>query len=105
MGGVHISPFPHPTHFGWSVEDATDFALKQLDYIFQTVSAPADTAAFIVEPVLGEGGYVPANARFFAGLRERATGTASCSSSTRYRPATDVPASSGAATTSAQHPT
>lgn len=72
MGGVHISPFPDPTHFGWSVEDATDFALKQLDYIFQTVSSPADTAAFIVEPVLGEGGYVPANARFFAGLRERA---------------------------------
>ncbi|MBA2699576.1 MAG: aminotransferase class III-fold pyridoxal phosphate-dependent enzyme, partial [Nocardioidaceae bacterium] len=72
MGGVHIAPFPDPTHFGWSVEDATDFALKQLDYIFQTVSAPADTAAFIVEPVLGEGGYVPANARFFAGLRERA---------------------------------
>jgi len=72
MGGVHIAPFPDPTHFGWSVEDATDFALKQLDYIFQTVSAPADTAAFIVEPVLGEGGYVPANMRFFAGLRERA---------------------------------
>lgn len=72
MGGVHIAPFPDPTHFGWSVEDATDFALKQLDYIFQTVSSPADTAAFIVEPVLGEGGYVPANARFLAGLRERA---------------------------------
>src|SRR5699024_6872840 len=31
-----------------------------------------DTAAFVVEPVLGEGGYVPGNARFFAGLRERA---------------------------------
>lgn len=36
------------------------------------MSAPADTAAFIVEPVLGEGGYVPGNAEFFAGLRERA---------------------------------
>ncbi|MDN5805330.1 MAG: aminotransferase class III-fold pyridoxal phosphate-dependent enzyme, partial [Microlunatus sp.] len=72
MGGVHIAPFPDPGHFGWPVEEATDFALKQLDYLLQTVSAPADTAAFFVEPVLGEGGYVPGNERFFAGLRERA---------------------------------
>lgn len=72
MSGVHIAPFPDPGHFGWPIEEATDFALKQLDYLLQTVSAPADTAAFFVEPVLGEGGYVPGNERFFAGLRERA---------------------------------
>ena len=72
MSGVHIAPFPDPTHFGWSMEESTDFALRQLDYLLQTVSAPADTAAFLVEPVLGEGGYVPGNTRFFAGLRERA---------------------------------
>lgn len=72
MSGVHIAPFPDPTHFGWSVEESTDFALRQLDYVLQTISSPADTAAFCVEPVLGEGGYVPANERFFAGLRERA---------------------------------
>ncbi len=72
MAGVHVAPFPDPGHFGWPVEQATDFALAQLDYVLQTLSAPADTAAFIVEPVLGEGGYVPANERFFAGLRERA---------------------------------
>lgn len=72
MAGVHVAPFPDPGHFGWPVEQATDFALAQLDYLLQTLSAPADTAAFFVEPVLGEGGYVPANARFLAGLRERA---------------------------------
>ncbi|MGC0144176.1 aspartate aminotransferase family protein [Pseudactinotalea sp. Z1732] len=72
MAGVHISPFPDPTHYGWSEAEATTFALNQLDYTLQTMSAPADTAAFIVEPVLGEGGYVPGNAEFFAGLRERA---------------------------------
>jgi 4-aminobutyrate aminotransferase len=72
MSGVHVSPFPDPGHFGWPVEQATDFALSQLDYVLQTLSTPADTAAFFVEPVLGEGGYVPANERFFAGLRERA---------------------------------
>ena len=72
MAGVHVAPFPDPTHYGWPVEHATDFALAQLDFVLQTLSAPADTAAFFVEPVLGEGGYVPANERFLAGLRQRA---------------------------------
>ncbi len=72
MSGVVISPFPNPTHYGWTQDESTDFALKELDHILQTVSSPNDTAAFFVEPVLGEGGYVPANTRFLAGLRERA---------------------------------
>ncbi|MGB3592583.1 MAG: aspartate aminotransferase family protein [Ornithinimicrobium sp.] len=72
MSGVTISPFPDPHHYGWTQEQATEFALDQLDYTLQTVSAPADTAAFLIEPVLGEGGYVPASTEFFAGLRERA---------------------------------
>src|SRR5699024_7534164 len=72
MAGVHHAPFPNPTHYGWDTETATDFALKELDYLLQTQSNPADTAALIVEPVLGEGGFVPGNTRFFAGLRERA---------------------------------
>ncbi len=72
MGGVVISPFPNPTHYGISEEESTDFALRELDYVMQTVTSPNDTAAFFIEPVLGEGGYVPASARFLAGLRERA---------------------------------
>ena len=72
MGGVVVSPFPNPTHYGWTQDEATDFALKELDHILQTITPPNDTAAFFVEPVLGEGGYVPASTRFMAGLRERA---------------------------------
>ena len=72
MAGVQVSPFPDPLHYGWSVEQATEFALKELDYTLQTLAQPNDTAAFFVEPVLGEGGYVPGNTEFFAGLRERA---------------------------------
>lgn len=72
MGGVVVAPFPNPTHYGWTQEEATDFALRELDYILQTITPPNETAAFFVEPVLGEGGYVPANTRFLAGLRERA---------------------------------
>lgn len=72
MPGVTVSPFPDPTHYGWSQQEATDFALRQLDYTLQTLTSPEDTAAFLVEPVLGEGGYVPASTEFLAGLRERA---------------------------------
>jgi 4-aminobutyrate aminotransferase len=72
MAGVQVAPFPDPGHFGWGQEETTEFALRQLDYTLQTLTAPNDTAAFFVEPVLGEGGYVPASTAFFSGLRERA---------------------------------
>jgi 4-aminobutyrate aminotransferase len=72
MGGVVVAPFPYAYRYGWDEDTATDFALRELDYVLATVSAPAETAAFFVEPVLGEGGYVPANSRFLAGLRDRA---------------------------------
>ncbi|RHW22763.1 aminotransferase class III-fold pyridoxal phosphate-dependent enzyme [Nocardioides immobilis] len=72
MGGVAISPFPTAHRYGWDEATATEFALRELDYVLATVTAPAETAAFVIEPVLGEGGYVPANPAFMAGLRERA---------------------------------
>ncbi|GGC67634.1 aspartate aminotransferase family protein [Hoyosella rhizosphaerae] len=72
MAGVHVAPFPTAYRWGWSEEEATAFALRELDYLFATISAPNETAAFIIEPVLGEGGYIPANTTFMQGLRERA---------------------------------
>jgi 4-aminobutyrate aminotransferase len=72
MGGVHLAPFPYAYRYGWDVETAVDFALRELDYLLQTVSSVADTAAFIIEPVLGDGGYLPTPPRFLDGLRERA---------------------------------
>lgn len=71
MGGVVVAPFPHAHHYGWNLEDTTDFCLRELDRIFVTYSAPKETAAMLIEPIQGEGGYVPANARFLEGLRER----------------------------------
>ncbi len=72
MGGVVVSPFPSAYRYGWTEDAATEFALRELDYVLATRSSPAETAAFFVEPVLGEGGYIPASAGFLAGLRERA---------------------------------
>jgi 4-aminobutyrate aminotransferase len=72
MGGVVVAPFPFAYRYGWDERTATEFALRELDYVLATVSSPDETAAFVVEPVLGEGGYVPATAAFLTGLRERA---------------------------------
>ena len=72
MGGVHMAPFPYAYRYGWDMETTIDFALRELDYLFATRTAPADTAAFLIEPVLGDGGYLPTPPRFLQGLRERA---------------------------------
>ena len=71
MAGVCFSPFPHSYRYGWSEDDTVDFCLQELDHLFLTQSAPADTAAMIIEPVQGEYGYYPATRRFMQGLRER----------------------------------
>ncbi|MFR9731586.1 aspartate aminotransferase family protein [Saccharopolyspora sp. MS10] len=72
MPGVAFAPFPETYRHGWSEAEAVRFALAELDQLLLTVTSPKDTAAFIVEPVLGEGGYIPAPAAFLEGLRERA---------------------------------
>ena len=46
-------------------------ALTGLDHLLLTQTAPAETAAMILEPVLGEGGYIPAPQAFLEGLVER----------------------------------
>lgn len=43
--------------------------LGQLSLLLSQQTAPRDTAAILIEPVLGEGGYVPAPPEFLRGLR------------------------------------
>ncbi|MFC9981345.1 aspartate aminotransferase family protein [Gordonia sp. NPDC127522] len=72
MSGVHMAPFPYAYRYGLDTDTAVDFALRELDYLLQSRVAPNDTAAFLIEPVLGDGGYLPTPPRFLQGLRERA---------------------------------
>lgn len=72
MGGVVIAPFPYAYRYRMTEDEAATFALRELDYLFATVTASSDTAAFIVEPVQGDGGYIPAPHAFLRGLEERA---------------------------------
>ncbi|HEX2299119.1 MAG TPA: aminotransferase class III-fold pyridoxal phosphate-dependent enzyme, partial [Pseudonocardiaceae bacterium] len=72
MPGVAVAPFPYAFRLGMSEEQAVGYALCELDYLLATTSPAADTAAFFIEPVLGEGGYVPTPPAFLSGLRARA---------------------------------
>ncbi|MEM7510464.1 MAG: aminotransferase class III-fold pyridoxal phosphate-dependent enzyme, partial [Bacteroidota bacterium] len=69
-GGIFVAPFPYTYFYGWSEEETVAFCLKQLDLILHSQTAPDETAAIIIEPVLGEGGYVPAPPAFIQALRE-----------------------------------
>ena len=68
-GAVFVAPFPYAYYYGWSEEQTTEFCLKQLDQLLKSQTAPEETAAIVIEPVLGEGGYVPAPAPFLQRLR------------------------------------
>ncbi len=64
--GVFVAPFPDPLAPDEDV--ASDAALTGLRHLLRSMTAPDETAAIIIEPVLGEGGYVPAPARFLRGV-------------------------------------
>jgi 4-aminobutyrate aminotransferase len=71
MPGVVVSPFPYAFRYGWSEAETVRWCLDELDYLLISQSAPFETAAMLIEPVLGEGGYVPLPEGFLQGLRER----------------------------------
>ncbi|MGE0814583.1 MAG: 4-aminobutyrate--2-oxoglutarate transaminase [Vicinamibacterales bacterium] len=65
---VYHTPFPYE-YRGVSASDA----LKALQYLFDSRVMPAQVAAIIIEPQLGEGGFVPAPREFLRELRALAT--------------------------------
>jgi 4-aminobutyrate aminotransferase len=70
--GVFHAPYCVP-HEHPSPAAATDAALGELDRLLATEVPASDVGVMIVEPVLGEGGYVPPPREWLAGLRDRCT--------------------------------
>jgi len=70
MPGVFVAPYPYSYRYGWSDEQTSQWCLDELEFLLTTQTAPEETAAILVEPVLGEGGYVVPPASFLQGLRE-----------------------------------
>jgi 4-aminobutyrate aminotransferase len=67
--GVFVAPFPRSLGTG-TLDQRIDDCLATVRHLLLSQTAPSETAAMIIEPVLGEGGYEPAPARFLMGLRE-----------------------------------
>jgi len=68
--GVFVSPFPYAFRLGMTEEQASQYALEQLEYLLASQTAPKETAAILIESILGEGGYVVPPTSFMKGLRE-----------------------------------
>jgi 4-aminobutyrate aminotransferase len=70
VSGIFVSPFPYAYRYGWDAETTSQWCLKELRFMLASQTAPSETAAMIIEPVLGEGGYVVPPASFLKGLRQ-----------------------------------
>jgi 4-aminobutyrate aminotransferase len=70
LPGVYHAPYCVP-HEHSSPAAATEAALEGLDRLLALEIPASDVGVMIVEPVLGEGGYVPPPREWLAGLRER----------------------------------
>ena len=67
--GIFIAPYPNVRADDVQAEVAR--ALAGFDELLTSVTAPSETAAVIIEPVLGEGGYVAAPAGFLEAIDRR----------------------------------
>lgn len=78
MPGVFSVPFPYCKQCSISQHSDGKYGFEnccmdpvlQLELLLKRETAPSDTAAIFIEPVLGEGGYVPPPAGYLAKIRE-----------------------------------
>jgi len=78
MPGVFFTPYAYcyrcpkaeanPEQY--SFDKDCNWVLEQLLFLLRSQTAPEETAAVIVEPVIGEGGYIVPPNRFLAGLQK-----------------------------------
>jgi 4-aminobutyrate aminotransferase len=78
MPGVFSVPFPYCKQCSvanhsdgkYSFDNCCMDPVLQLELLLKRETAPSDTAAIFIEPVLGEGGYVPPPPEYLARVRE-----------------------------------
>ena len=68
--GTFVAPFPYWYRYGWQPEETSRWCLAELRHLLACQTAPSETAAIFIEPVLGEGGYVVPPPSFLQGLRQ-----------------------------------
>lgn len=74
MPNVYVTPFPYCNHCKSCDKPSNGSCcldpIHHLEILLKQQSAPENTAAILIEPVLGEGGYVPAPKEYMVKLRE-----------------------------------
>ncbi len=78
MSGVFFAPYAYcyrcpkaeanPQQYGFDRD--CNWAIEQVRFLLKSQTSPEETAAILVEPVLGEGGYIVPPKRFIQGLRQ-----------------------------------
>ena len=69
MSGVYFAPYPNPYHYRCDERETVEFCLRELDFLFHTQVPAHEVAAFIIEPVQGDGGYIKTPEAFMQALR------------------------------------
>lgn len=73
MPGVYATPYPYWHTLGVPAstpeDELVEMAKHQLEMLVKQQTHPADVAAIFIEPVIGEGGYVPAPVKWLQYLR------------------------------------
>lgn len=68
--GIYVAPYPYAQALGMTEEQACKFCLDQLELVLHTQTDPTETAAIVVEPIQGEGGYVVPPKGYLEGIRK-----------------------------------
>ena len=68
--GIFVAPYPSALDHGGDAAAASAACLAHVRHLLASQTAPGETAAMVIEPVLGEGGYVPAPGPFLRGLAD-----------------------------------
>ncbi len=72
MPSIYTTAFPYVyrSHFPNDPQKVVDDVFEQLDMLFAQIINPKQVASFLIEPILGEGGYVVPPSGFFKRLRK-----------------------------------
>ena len=69
VSGIFVAPYPYAYQLKMNEADTTAYCIHELKRLLKSQTAPEETACIVIEPVLGEGGYVVPPADFLKELR------------------------------------
>lgn len=68
--GIFVAPFPYSYKLQMSDSQTSGYCLSAVEELLMSQTSPGETAGILIEPVLGEGGYVVPPGEFLRELRE-----------------------------------